>query len=76
MKKIVLGNEKIDIIGFGTYKMTDNAAEKAVLCALECGYRRIDTAIMYENESGVGRAIGASGLKRIVCHDKAVDGRP
>lgn len=64
MKKIVLGNEKIDIIGFGTYKMTDNDAEKAVLCALECGYRRIDTAIMYENESGVGRAIGASGLKR------------
>ena len=31
MKKIVLGNEKIDIIGFGTYKMTDNDAEKAVL---------------------------------------------
>lgn len=63
MKYIDLNGEKIDIIGFGTYKMTNRDAESAVLSALECGYRRIDTAIMYENEEGVGRAIKASGLK-------------
>ncbi len=61
MKHIALGNEKIDIIGFGTYKMTDREAESAVLCALECGYRRVDTAVMYGNESGVGRAIKSAG---------------
>lgn len=52
MKYIDLNGEKIDIIGFGTYKMTNRDAESAVLSALECGYRRIDTAIMYENEEG------------------------
>ena len=39
-------------------------AEQAVAEALRVGYRHIDTATLYGNEEGVGRAIAASGLAR------------
>jgi 2,5-diketo-D-gluconate reductase A len=45
-------------IGFGTYLIDDASTEGAVLAALRAGYRHIDTAEAYQNESGVGRAIG------------------
>ena len=51
-------------LGLGTYKVSDNEAERVVCDALEVGYRHIDTAQMYGNEAGVGRAIKASGLAR------------
>lgn len=51
-------------LGFGTYKVSDDEAERVVCDALEVGYRHIDTAQMYGNEAGVGRAIKASGLAR------------
>ncbi len=52
-------------LGFGTFKIPDGEdVERAVLWALEVGYRSIDTAGMYRNESGVGRAIKASGIPR------------
>lgn len=38
--------------------------ERAVAAALETGYRSIDTAALYDNEPGVGRAVKASGLPR------------
>lgn len=44
-------------IGFGTYKISDADVTSAVLSALEVGYRHIDTAQMYGNEAGVGRAL-------------------
>lgn len=50
--------------GIGTYKVPDEEAERVVSEALELGYRHIDTATMYGNEEGVGRAIAASGLPR------------
>jgi len=50
--------------GVGTYKVADAEAERIVAEALEVGYRHIDTAAMYGNEEGVGRAIRASGLPR------------
>ncbi|RIJ52092.1 aldo/keto reductase [Clavibacter lycopersici] len=50
--------------GVGTYKVSDADAERIVAEALEVGYRHIDTAAMYGNEEGVGRAIRASGLPR------------
>jgi len=55
---------RIPQLGFGTYKLTEAAAEPAVLEALRLGYRHIDTAAMYDNERGVGRALAASGLPR------------
>lgn len=51
-------------LGFGTYKLDDAAAERAVTEALEIGYRHIDTAAFYDNEKGVGRALAASGIPR------------
>ena len=51
-------------LGFGTYKVSADEAERVVCDALEVGYRHIDTAQMYGNEAGVGRAIKASGLAR------------
>ena len=56
---------KIPALGFGTYLIPDDGTtEKSVLMALESGYRLIDTAQAYQNETGVGKAIKASGLKR------------
>lgn len=51
-------------LGFGVWQVGDDEAEVAVATALEAGYRSIDTAQAYGNESGVGRAIGKSGLPR------------
>lgn len=50
--------------GVGTYKVADDQVERVVSDALELGYRHVDTATMYGNEQGVGRALAASGLPR------------
>ncbi len=51
--------------GFGVYQMTDAAeCERAVLDALETGYRVIDTAASYQNETQVGNALKQSGIAR------------
>ena len=49
-------------LGFGTWPLDDREAERMVAAALDLGYRLIDTAEEYGNESGVGRAIRASGV--------------
>ena len=59
-----LKGKKVDMIGFGTYKIGNGEVEKAVETALETGYKRIDTAVMYANEEGIGRAINKRGVKR------------
>ncbi|BCJ72467.1 oxidoreductase [Catellatospora sp. IY07-71] len=51
-------------LGFGVWQVDDDTAEKAVITALESGYRSIDTAKIYFNEEGVGRAIRAAGVPR------------
>ncbi len=52
-------------IGFGTWQIWLNgSAKKAVLAALEAGYRLIDTAKIYRNEKGVGAALKESGIAR------------
>ncbi|AKM09359.1 aldo/keto reductase [Croceicoccus naphthovorans] len=43
--------------GYGTLKVSDDEAEKSVSEALNAGYRLIDTAAIYENEEGVGKAL-------------------
>jgi diketogulonate reductase-like aldo/keto reductase len=50
----------IDRLGFGLYKVPPKEAEALVSTALGEGYRRFDTAAMYRNEVGVGRAIGGA----------------
>ena len=51
-------------VGIGTFTMSPVQAEAAVICALENGYRMIDTAQAYMNERAVGRAIQKSGVAR------------
>ena len=51
--------------GLGVYKVQEgDEVERAVYSALELGYRSIDTAALYGNEVGVGRAIRKSGVAR------------
>jgi 2,5-diketo-D-gluconate reductase A len=54
----------IPAIGFGTYPMRGEEGVQAVVDAIEVGYRLLDTAVNYENESEVGEAIRRSGLPR------------
>ncbi|WP_117214581.1 aldo/keto reductase [Allorhizocola rhizosphaerae] len=54
----------IPIIGFGTWQATGRRGYEAILKALSVGYRHIDTATMYGNESEVGRALRDSGVPR------------
>lgn len=51
-------------LGLGVFLVDPAEAERIVLDALEVGYRHIDTAMIYKNEEGVGRAIAASGIPR------------
>lgn len=51
-------------VGFGVYQVAPDDTEKTVTTALEAGYRHIDTAQMYGNEQGVGRAIRNSSIPR------------
>ncbi|MER8001456.1 aldo/keto reductase [Streptomyces sp. NPDC095613] len=51
-------------IGLGTYPLDDSQAEEAVAGALELGYRLIDSAANYRNETGTGRGVARSGVPR------------
>ncbi len=52
-------------LGYGVFQIPDaNEAEKAVKNALDVGYRLIDTATAYQNETAVGKAIKESGINR------------
>lgn len=58
------GEVRMPLLGFGTWQITGPDAAKAVLAALDAGYRHVDTATMYGNEEEVGRAVAESGLRR------------
>lgn len=49
---------------FGTFPLKGDVLRTALECALEAGYRSIDTAQMYGNEAEVGATLAASGLRR------------
>jgi len=51
-------------VGFGTWTINNEEAEKKVEDAISVGYTHIDTAAAYGNEEGVGRGIKASGMPR------------
>ncbi len=62
---IILNNGvEMPQLGFGVWQVPDDEAVKAVGTALEAGYRSIDTAAIYGNEKGTGRAIADSGIPR------------
>lgn len=66
MQTVKLNNGvEMPILGFGVFQIPDAAeCEKAVLDAINSGYRLIDTAASYMNEEAVGNAIKKSGIPR------------
>ena len=66
MQTVKLNNGiEMPLAGFGVFQMTDAAeCERAVIDAIETGYRLIDTAAAYQNETQVGNAIKRSGVNR------------
>jgi diketogulonate reductase-like aldo/keto reductase len=51
-------------VGFGVFLVPADEVVEPVRVALDAGYRLVDTAKLYGNEEGVGRAIAESGLPR------------
>ncbi len=55
---------RIPQLGFGTFQIDPARTAETVKAALDTGYRHVDTAQMYGNEEGVGKAIADSGIAR------------
>lgn len=66
MQMVKLNNGvEMPLLGFGVFQMTDaDECERAVIDALETGYRLIDTAASYQNETQVGNALKQSQIVR------------
>ena len=65
MKSTKLNNGiEMPIVGFGVYQIDEKQCQRAVLDAIDVGYRLIDTATAYQNERQVGNAIKVSGIDR------------
>jgi len=61
---LTVGRANIPVLGFGTFGMSGPGLQNVLATALRQGFRHIDTAQMYQNESDVGEAIRASGIPR------------
>jgi 2,5-diketo-D-gluconate reductase A len=59
-----LSNGFMPLLGFGTWQISNREAPQAIAHALQAGYRHIDTATAYHNESGIGKALAASTVAR------------
>ncbi|MFT4892328.1 MAG: 2,5-diketo-D-gluconate reductase B [Candidatus Nanohaloarchaea archaeon] len=64
MEYLELQNQKIPVLGFGTWQLTGEECVNGVETALEKGYRHIDTAQIYGNEKQVGKGIESSNVDR------------
>ena len=59
------GGVKMPSLGLGVWQVNDgDEVINAVSWALEAGYRSIDTAMIYGNEEGVGKALRESSVQR------------
>ncbi|MCB9277053.1 MAG: aldo/keto reductase [Lewinellaceae bacterium] len=64
-EKYILSNGvEIPKLGLGTWFISDHDVTRAVKDAAKLGYRHIDTAQAYQNESGVGEGIRTCGVER------------
>ena len=64
MEYQTIKGEEVPTLGLGTWRLSGGACEKAVETALSLGYRHLDTAQMYRNESEVGEGLRNSGVDR------------
>ena len=55
---MTLTNGRMPLLGFGTWQISNAAAPEVIAHALQTGYRHIDTATVYRNEAGIGKAVG------------------
>ncbi|HET9143663.1 aldo/keto reductase [Actinophytocola sp.] len=55
---------QMPMLGLGVWQVPDESVAAAVRTAIEAGYRSIDTAALYRNESGVGAAVAEAGVPR------------
>jgi len=62
--KGVKGSVDMPLVGLGTWQYDSAKTQRAVATALKLGYRHVDTALVYGNQAGVGRALRESGLGR------------
>lgn len=62
--KGVHGVISMPMIGLGTWQLNNTVAAQSVLAAFESGYRAVDTAVVYKNHPGVGKALKKSGVER------------
>ncbi len=61
---ILNDGHRIPLLGLGVLRAAGDEAVSAVKTALQCGYRHIDTAMIYRNEAEVGQGIKESGVAR------------
>jgi 2,5-diketo-D-gluconate reductase A len=59
-----LAHGSMPLLGFGTWQIKGGEAADATAVALEAGYRHVDTATVYGNESEVGQGLERSGIAR------------
>jgi 2,5-diketo-D-gluconate reductase B len=64
MQFVEANGARIPAIGLGTWELRGRTCARVVEQALRLGYRHIDTAQIYENESEVGEGLRASGVNR------------
>ncbi|MBP1154330.1 MULTISPECIES: aldo/keto reductase [unclassified Paenibacillus] len=62
--KELRGGIRMPWVGLGVWKTKDDEVTQAVQYALDAGYRSIDTAAVYGNEAGVGKALQATSIPR------------
>jgi diketogulonate reductase-like aldo/keto reductase len=63
MQTVTAGGARIPIVGLGTWTLKGKDCARLVEQAIAAGYRHIDTAQLYDNETEVGEGIRASGLR-------------
>jgi diketogulonate reductase-like aldo/keto reductase len=60
----MLDGREVPAVGFGTFPHAGDDSRTTAIAALDAGYRLLDTALRYENEQGVGRAVREYDLPR------------
>ncbi len=64
MEQVDVDGIEMPAIGLGTWQLSGDTCRQAVEAALDCGYRHVDTAEQYDNETAVGQAIRESPVDR------------
>ena len=64
MRRVAIQGVRVPVLGLGTLGLSGEVARRIVSCALDMGYRHIDTAQIYRNESEIGDAINGASVRR------------